>query len=90
VPPLTAVGGEVDVVAVGLTVPLHAVRTNPTVAKVAMPASRLDLRDIITPSSGLLPVCGSGKRTRDLVGLGLFSEKGISRGTMVIVGLLHR
>jgi len=46
VPPLTAVGGEVDVVAVGLTVPLHAVRTNPTVAKVAMPASRLDLRDI--------------------------------------------
>jgi len=46
VPPLTAVAGEVDVVAVGLTVPLHAVRTSPTVARVAMPASRLDLRDI--------------------------------------------
>jgi len=47
VPPLTAAGAVVELEpGVGATVPLHAVRANPMVAKVATPVSRLDLRDI--------------------------------------------
>jgi hypothetical protein len=46
VPPLTAGGSELEAVAVGLMVPLHAVTAKPTVQRVATALSRLVLRYI--------------------------------------------